>query len=223
MARRRGYEDRCGIARALDVVGERWALLLVRELLLGPKRYGDLQGGLGHISPDVLSQRLRGLEEAGILARRTLPPPASVPVYELTERGRSLEPVLVALGRWGAGTPLPEAAVPMSVDAHLVSLRTLFSPERAGDLRARIALDLGRDRARVRIADGTIAVERGEDPAADATIAAEPSVLLAVLRERRSLADAEAAGELRLDGDRDAAQRFLTLFPLPDPAPALAS
>jgi DNA-binding HxlR family transcriptional regulator len=215
MARRAGYGDRCGIARALDVVGERWALLLVRELIHGPKRYRDLQAGLGRVSPDVLSQRLRDLEAAGVLRRRTLPPPASVPVYELTARGHELEGVLVALGRWGAGTPVPDAAVPMSVDAHLMSLRTLFSPERAGPLRARIALDLGKDHATASVTGGVLSVERGEDAAADARITADPPVLLAVLRERRSLADAEDAGELRIAGDREAAERFLTLFPLP--------
>src|SRR3954452_10567314 len=102
MAGKRTYGDRCGIARALDAVGERWALLVVRELLLGPKRFTDLRAGLPTLGPDVLAQRLRDLEAAGIVARRTLPPPAGSRVYELTERGQELEPVLLALGRWGS-------------------------------------------------------------------------------------------------------------------------
>src|SRR5919205_66330 len=100
MGNRRSYGDRCGIARALDLVGERWALLVVRELLLGPKRFTDLRAGLPHVSPDVLAQRLRELEQAGVLRRGTLPPPAASRIYELTGRGRELEPVVLALGRW---------------------------------------------------------------------------------------------------------------------------
>src|SRR6187401_1310870 len=104
---KRTYGDRCGVARALDLVGERWALLVVRELLLGPKRFTDLRAGLPGLSPDVLSQRLRELEQAGILARRTLPPPAASQVYELTDRGHELRPVVLALGRWGSRAPFP--------------------------------------------------------------------------------------------------------------------
>src|SRR3954465_204093 len=98
----RTYGDRCGIARALDVVGERWALLVVRELLLGPKRFTDLRAGLPNIGPDVLAQRLRDLEGSGLVRRATLPPPAASAVYELTERGADLEEVVLALGRWGS-------------------------------------------------------------------------------------------------------------------------
>src|SRR5919107_2204104 len=102
---KRTYGDRCGVARALDIVGERWALLVVRDLLLGPKRFTDLRAGLPHVSPDVLSQRLRELEEAGIVRRTKLPPPAGARVYELTERGRGLQPIVIELGRWGSATP----------------------------------------------------------------------------------------------------------------------
>src|ERR1700685_3017592 len=107
MTEKRSYGDSCGIARALDLVGERWALLVVRELLLGPKRFTDLRAGLPKVSADVLSQRLRELERIGAVQRRKLPPPAGVQVYELTDWGRELEPVLLALGRWGSRTDLP--------------------------------------------------------------------------------------------------------------------
>src|SRR5437763_16199667 len=96
---KRTYGDRCGIARAVDVVGERWALLVVRELLLGPKRFTDLRAGLPKVGPDMLAARLRELEQAGVVRRGELPPPAASRVYELTERGRGLEPVILALGR----------------------------------------------------------------------------------------------------------------------------
>src|SRR3954463_5634306 len=103
----RTYGDRCGVARALDVVGERWALLVVRELLLGPKRFTDLRAGLPHVSADVLTQRLKELEQAGVWRRGTLPPPAGSRIYELTERGRELEPIVISLGRWGSVAPFP--------------------------------------------------------------------------------------------------------------------
>src|SRR4051794_33882868 len=111
----RTYGDRCGIARALDAVGERWALLVVRELLLGPKRFTDLRAGLPGASPNVLAQRLRQLGGAGIVGRQTLPPPAAAQVYGLTGRGAALEPVILALGRWGAEAALPPEEVTMSV------------------------------------------------------------------------------------------------------------
>src|ERR1700739_2203218 len=98
MSKRRHYRDRCGVARALDVVGERWALLVVRELLLGPKRFTDLRAGLPRLGPDILSQRLRELEDAGVVRRDQLPPPAGSRVYRLTDWGRELEPVVLGLG-----------------------------------------------------------------------------------------------------------------------------
>src|SRR5512132_2738011 len=136
MATKRTYGDRCGIARALDVVGERWALLVVRELLLGPKRFTDLRAGLPGLSPDVLSQRLRELEQAGLVRRRKLAPPAGSRVYELTERGVALEPVVLALGRWGASSPFPPGDAGIGVDAFVIALRTLFDPRAADGLRA---------------------------------------------------------------------------------------
>ena len=136
MATSRTYGEACGIPRALDRVGERWALLVVRELMLGPKRFTDLKAGLSHASPNVLAQRLRELEQVGVVSRRRLPPPAASQVYELTDWGRELEPVLVALGRWGARAPLDPACMGMSVDSHVVSLATLFDPALAGDFEA---------------------------------------------------------------------------------------
>src|SRR3954447_14341979 len=110
MATKRTYGDRCGVARALDLVGERWALLVVRELLLGPKRFTDLRAGLPHVGPDVLAQRLRELEAAGILRRGKPAPPGASKFYELTERGAALEPIVLELGRWGSAAPVPAGA-----------------------------------------------------------------------------------------------------------------
>ncbi|HEX5147064.1 MAG TPA: winged helix-turn-helix transcriptional regulator [Conexibacter sp.] len=220
MASKRSYGDACGIARALDVVGERWALMVVRELLLGPKRFTDLRAGLPHVSPDVLAQRLRDLEHAGVVEHRRLPPPYASQIYELTARGRALEPVLIELGRWGgANAPPPSDGMCMSLDAYVVSLRTLFDPARARDFAARIELRLGDERFRVEIADGRVEAGRGELPGADAAIEADdPTTLIEVLHGHRRLADALSAGTLRLRGDRRKARRFTELFPLPLPA-----
>jgi DNA-binding HxlR family transcriptional regulator/putative sterol carrier protein len=221
MASKRSYGDACGIARALDVVGERWALMVVRELLLGPKRFTDIRGGLPHVSPDVLAQRLRDLEQAGIVHHRRLPPPYASQVYELTSRGRALEPVLIELGRWGgANAPEPSDQMCMSPDSYVVSLRTLFDPQRAGNFAARIELRLGDDRFRVVIADGQVDAGRGELPDADAVIEADPTTLLDVLHGHRPLAGALEAGTMRLSGDTRKAKRFTKLFPLPAPASA---
>jgi DNA-binding HxlR family transcriptional regulator len=221
MGGKRSYGDACGIARALDVVGERWALMVVRELLLGPKRFTDLRAGLPHVSPDVLAQRLRDLEAAGVVEHRRLPPPFAAQVYELTARGRALEPTLIELGRWGgANAPEPSDDMCMSVDAHVVSLRTLFDPARASDYAARIELRLGVELFGVAIADGRIETSRGPLPGADAAIETDPTTLIEVLHGHRPLAAALADGTMRFSGDARAARRFTTLFPLP--APALA-
>jgi DNA-binding HxlR family transcriptional regulator len=215
VARSRSYEDPCGIARALDVVGERWALLVVRELVLGPKRFTDLQAGLGRVSPDVLAQRLRDLEAAGVVARATLPPPAASRVYELTARGRELEPVLHALGRWGSRQPLPPAAPHLGVDAAMVALPTLFSPERAGDLDGTFELRIDGEPFTATVSGGRLELARGAATGPAATIATTPGVLAAVLWHDRSLAAAIGAGEATVEGSREAAERFTGLFPLP--------
>jgi DNA-binding HxlR family transcriptional regulator/putative sterol carrier protein len=216
----RTYGDLCGIARALDVIGERWALLVVRELLLGPKRFTDLRRGLPHIGPDVLSQRLRELEQAGVLRRRTLAPPAGSRVYELTERGQELEPVLLALGAWGSAAPVPPGNPQLGVDSAMIALRTLFDTGAAGDLDATFELRLGDQLFRARVAGGELDLERGEAPKADATISADPMTLGGVLWERVGLAEAERTGAMTIEGDRRAARRFLELFPLPESTPA---
>lgn len=218
MASKRTYGDACGIARALDLVGERWALMIVRELLLGPKRFTDIREGLPHLSPDVLAQRLRELEQAGVVQHRKLLPPAASQVYELTERGHALEPVLIALGRWGGANCAPSPdELGMSLDAHIVSLRTLFVPALAEGFDARIELRLGEHRFRAEVADGQVEVERGELPAPDATIATSPATLIDLIHGHLKLGEALRAGDVAIEGDRKIAARFLTLFPLPEP------
>ena len=219
MASKRSYGDACGIARALDVVGERWALMVVRELLLGPKRFTDIRGGLPHVSPDVLAQRLRDLEQAGIVHHRRLPPPYASQVYELTDSGRALEPVA------DRARPLGRRQRPGAQRRHVHESGRLHRlaadavrPRARGDFAARVELRLGDDRFRVVIDDGHVEASRGELPDADAVIEAEPRTLLDVLHGHRPLAAALASGDMRLSGDKRAAKRFTQLFPLPAPA-----
>jgi DNA-binding HxlR family transcriptional regulator len=216
VANRRTYEDPCGIARALDVVGERWALLVVRELLLGPKRFSDLRAGLPHVGPDMLSQRLRELEQAGVLRRDVLPPPSSAKVYELTEWGRQLEPAVLALGRWGSQAPFPRGRRDLGVDSFVLALKTLYDPGRSnGSIGTTYELRLSEHRFRVRPADNALEASRGAADHPAATITAEPGVLQAVLWHGRPLRAALRSGEVTIDGDRRAGERFLKLFPLP--------
>src|SRR5947207_658087 len=180
MAGRRSYDDPCGLARALDVVGERWALLVVRELLYGPKRFTDLRLGLPTASQNVLSHRLRQLEDAGVVRRRRLGPPASAWAYELTERGSELEPAVVQLARWGSRAPLRSGAE-LSAAALVLALRTTFEPAAAGDLRASYELQLGDDRFRAEVADGRLELARGAAREPDAVIQATVPALRTVL------------------------------------------
>lgn len=218
MAGKRTYEDGCATAHALDLIGERWALLVARELILGPKRFTDLRAGLPGISPNVLTQRLEELEEANIVRRRKLPPPASSWVYELSEWGLQLEGVIMALGRWGARSPGLMQGYPLSIDALILSLRTMFSEEAAADFRATIELRLGEERFRARIAEGTLDLVRGSAERPDAVIETTPEGLVAVVYAGRKFTEAVKAGELKVEGDKAVARRFVTLFPMPPPA-----
>ncbi len=220
----RTYGDACGIARALDLVGERWALLVVRELLLGPKRFTDLRAGLPHLGQDVLAQRLRELEAAGVVQRRTLPPPAGARVYELTDSGRRLEPVLLALGRWGSQAPFPAEHTGLGIDALLVALKTLFDPARVNGLRgSRYELDLAGQRFAIRVDEDALETVRGSAPEPAATITTDPATLQEILWHGRTLRDAVRSGEAQITGDRAAAEAFLRLFPLTSQVVATAS
>ena len=215
---KRSYGEACGIPRALDRIGERWALMVVRELLLGPKRFTDLREGLPHMSADVLAQRLRELEENGIVERRTLPPPAASKVYALTDWGRELESVLIALGRWGARAPLAADCSEMSLDSHIVSLQTLFDPTLAGDFAPLVELRLGDDVFHVQPVDGRLEAGRGPAVQPDIAIATDPCTLIALTHREIELADAIEGDDAQVIGDKRAARRFLRLFPLPEPA-----
>jgi DNA-binding HxlR family transcriptional regulator len=213
MAGKRTYGDPCGVARALDVIGERWAVLVVRELLLGPKRFTDLRSGMPNLSPDVLSQRLRELEQAGVLRRDKLPSPIASQVYELTDWGRELEPVVLGLGRWGSRAPFPPGDATLGVDSLILALKTLYEPGRVDGLEgSSFELRLGEHRFEVRPKAGRLEVTRGAAADPDATIATDPGTLEHVLWHGHPL----TTEELSITGNREAAVRFLTMFPLPN-------
>lgn len=216
MATTRKYSDGCAAAHALNLVGERWALLVVRELLLGPKRFTDLRIGLPDISPNVLSQRLVELESAGVLRRTRLPPPAAIGVYELTPWGLDLEPIVAALGRWAARSPTLPRDLPLSPDSLVLSFRTMFDPSRATGESLAVALHLGEHRFAAQLTERALSIRRGDLPAADATLSvADPGTLAAIAYDGATFVDAVRDGALQVTGDKAAARRFLGLFTLP--------
>ena len=212
---RRWYDDACAAAHALDLVGERWALLVMRELMFGPKRFSDLRKSLPGISANVLAQRLEGLEAAGVLVRRKLPPPASAQVYELTAWGRESEPIFQALGRWAARSPAHDPSLPFSAASLLLSFRTMLDAERARGLVARIGFRIGAETFLARLARGRIDIERGPLERVDVVFAGAAPAVAAAVYGGQPLTALERAGMLAVEGDRALAERFVTLFPLP--------
>jgi DNA-binding HxlR family transcriptional regulator len=195
VATSRSYGDACGIARALDVVGERWALLVVRELLLGPQRFADVRHALPGASSNLVADRLRELTGHGVVQRRKLPPPAGSWVYELTDWGRELEPVLLALGGWGLRVPAPPPPRALSATSVLLFLRGVLTPDPAAPpLTWRLELD---DRTwTVRAEHGTIDVRPGEPATADVTLRTDPETLNTVLTDPETLDETSVSGDL---------------------------
>ncbi|MDT4914584.1 MAG: hypothetical protein QOC66_3712 [Pseudonocardiales bacterium] len=209
---RRSYADPCGVARALDVLGERWALLIVRELSLGPRRFGQLREALPGVSPNVLSQRLRELDQDGVVHRYTLEPPASVVVYELTDRGHALGPILLELGRWGSGTQRTEGRE-LGAVSMMIALHSMFDPATGDEVT--YGLQLGDDQFTVAIADHGIDISRGRAATADARLATDITTLRMVVFLGTGIRAAEEAGALDISGDRRAAARFPKYFRKP--------
>jgi DNA-binding HxlR family transcriptional regulator len=202
----RSYRDSCAIARALDVVGERWALLVVRELLLAPQRFSELRRALPHVSSNLLADRLRELEHNGVVRR---PAPTDGPrVYELTERGRKLEPILLALSDWGIDAPQPPPPSALSATSVLIFLRQAARPDPAAPpTNCRLELD-GRVWT-VRLASGRVQVQPGEPATAAVSLRTEPRTLSALLTDPATLATACADGSVAIVGDLSAIDRLL--------------
>jgi DNA-binding HxlR family transcriptional regulator len=212
----RWYDDACGTAFALELLGERWALLIVRELMLGARRFSDMRASLPGISAKVLTERLAGLEASGVLTRTVLPPPASVPVYELTPWGYRAEPILQELGRWAAASPLHDPTLPMSAVSMVLSLRTMLDPARMGDRSAWIGFDIGGSTFLGRLRHGQFPIARRPLGHPDfAFIARDAQVLVALFYDKVDPAALEQDGALRITGDRAAALDFASLFDIP--------
>lgn len=214
----RGYDDACGTAHALELLGERWSLLVVRELMLGPKRFSDLRADLPGLSANVLTQRLEALEARGILRRRKLPPPAAAQVYELTPWGYEAEPIVQTMGRWAARSPGHNPAAPISATSILLSFRTMIDFAAAGGIEARIGFDFGRDRFLGVLSPGALTYRRGTTEGAEVTFSGSPQGLAAFVYgcvPARALAE---AGLLRIAGDERRALWFASLFSLPPKA-----
>jgi DNA-binding HxlR family transcriptional regulator len=193
----------------MDVIGDRWALLVVRELLYGPKRFAQLRRGLQDVSPNVLSQRLRDLEEAGVVRRDVLDPPLAVTVYELTDRGRDLRPVLLALGGWGRHEPVATSNE-LSVNGLLFALETVFDPSAAVD--ATFAVGVEGEWWRLTVDHGAMVIVRARTEEPTVRFETDVATLRAVAFGREPYTAAEHDGRLTVEGDRDVAGRFASMF-----------
>jgi DNA-binding HxlR family transcriptional regulator len=213
---KRWYDDACGTALGLELVGERWSLLIVRELMFGGRRFSELRGSLPGISANILTMRLEGLERVGIVQRRMLPPPASVQIYELTPWGYEAEVVLRELGRWATRSPLHDPTLPLSTASLLMSFRTMYSAKRAKGNAATIGFRFGRDGFVIDFGPEGVRPRRADPGGCALTVAATPMSLASLVYGGRRVADAEAKGELTLTGDRKLFDRFVTWFPLPE-------
>lgn len=206
---KRGYQDACGLAHALELIGERWALLVMRELMFGPRRFSELKADLPAISANVLTQRLAELEERGLVRRTRLPPPASVQVYEATEWGLEAAPVLRELGRWAVRSLCHDTSRPVSHVSIMMSMQTMFDAKRAGEFAARAGFRFGENTYVADIRDSRMDVSRGVLDRCDFVITAEPEELASVLYGGAPLDSVAVEGDIAL------ARRFVTLFPLP--------
>lgn len=216
---RRWYDDACGTAHALELVGERWSLMILREMMFGPRRFGDLRSALPGLSANVLTQRLETLEGHGLVVKSKLPPPASVQVYGLTEWGLEADELLMTLGRWAARSPGHDPTLPLSRTSLMLSFRTMFQAGVAGDAAMTVGFVLGEETFRVRIEDGVLTPTRALIDDAEVTFAATPEAIAGFVYGKAPLAEMEALGALHVTGNRALAERFQSVFALPPKAP----
>jgi len=214
----RSYDQYCGLAYALDVIGERWTLLIVRELVAGPRRFKDLMDGLPEISTNLLTERLKSLEQHGLLRRSVLPPPAASTVYGLTPLGMSLEKSLLELGKWGSQfvPPSAEGATVLHLGSYALTLKTFFHPELAQGIDETYALHVDDEVLQVRINEGEIDVRQGEAPEADMVLHTDMPSYLALLSGILDPDEAISTGLARIEGDPAALSRFLSACRLPE-------
>jgi DNA-binding HxlR family transcriptional regulator len=213
----RSYSQYCGLAYALDIVGERWTLLIIRELIAGPRRFKDLIGGLPGISTNLLAERLKGLEQQGMLRRRTLPPPAGSTVYELTSLAQALEKTLLELGKWGSQfvPSSPDGAAVLHVGSYALTLKTFFRPEQAQGVNEIYELHVDHEVLQVQINKGELHVRQGETLKADVIFHTDILSYLGLLQRQIKPDEAISRELIRIEGDPGALSRFLDLCGLP--------
>jgi DNA-binding HxlR family transcriptional regulator len=193
----------------MELLGERWAMLVLRELAYGPRRFSELKADLTGISANVLTQRLTELELRGLVRKTRLPPPASVQVYEATDWGLEVVPLIASLGRWAARSPWHDPTLKMSHVSVMMSLQTLISPALAQGLQTRIGFQFGETSYVITVRDGRLDVDRTRIENCDVVFTGSPSEVAAVIH-------GGAPFELiRIEGDMELAKRFVKLFPLP--------
>ena len=212
---KRSYNQYCAIARALDIVGERWTLLVVRELLTGPKRFKDLLEGLPGIGTNLLTTRLKDLERYGVVRRTTLPPPAASKVYELTELGRSLEPVIAALGRWGLEfLDTPDREDDLRPAWAVVAMRSALKQEAARGLQETYEFRIDKEAFHLRIKDGEVEALQGPAVDPELVVRSSTQAFLALVAGQLEPAEALESGEIRIEGEQETLARCLEIFGL---------
>ena len=211
----RWYDDACGTAWALELVGERWALLIIRELMFGPRRFGELRNSLRGLSANILTQRLDGLIETGIVKKGRLMPPASSSIYELTPWGYESEPIFQTMGRWAARSPGHDATLPLSAASLMLSFRTMHSPERAAGLDVPLGFEIADDAFCAHLTGTGITIRRAQAGGDLVLSAPDATIIAAAVYAGIPIAELESQGALKVRGDRVLAERFVTLFPLP--------
>ena len=217
MPAKRSYDDGCAFAQALDLVGERWAMLVMRELMFGPKRFTDLKESLPGIATNVLSQRLSGLERAGIVRQVDLPRPARGKAYALTPWGAAFREPLRVMGAWASASPHLRFDHPLSAAAAMLSLGSMFDPAKAGDMREALDLRLPDGDFALAVEGGRLSVKPGRGTSPAAVVTGDQNALLPVLYAGKAVEAAVADGSLQVTGDAGALARLATAFRSPEP------
>jgi DNA-binding HxlR family transcriptional regulator len=217
------FDQYCPVAHALSLVGERWALLIVRELLRGPKRYTDIVHGLPGIPTNILASRLKDLEGCGVVQKRKLPPPAACTVYELTEYGEGLQEPVYALARWGARSlGPPKADEELYDDWGVNAMLATFHPQEARGLTATYVLKVDDDVFTARLSDGVLEPSVGEAPDADLVIETDRETFFLLCGHQLEPRTAVKDGRLRFHGSKAALERYFQIFTFAEPVTAAA-
>lgn len=213
----RSYSDACGITRALDLIGERWAIPVIRELMFGPRRYSDLAAALPGVSTNILGNRLKELTQSGVILKKRLPPPAATNVYELTAWGASLETVLIELGRWGASTPYDLEQQTFGAVSFALSLKTTFAPDQAAGVSSSIRLTMNEDIFDADIHNSQLSIQRASSDATDAEAEVRGTAphLAQLFYSPITVEAAHDQGDIQVNGETPLVSTFISCFQVP--------